>query len=82
MDMKKAVSHDEYEHEWLMIGYRISYFRRVKGYTQEQLADIVGTTTSYIGTLESQMVKPISLRTLFKIANALEVKPSQLLEFD
>ena len=72
---------DEFEYEWKMIGYRIAYYRKIKNMTQEQLAERVGTTTSYIGTLESRMVKPISLRTLFKIAKALEIQPYQLLIF-
>lgn len=72
---------NEYEHEFRMLGLKIAYFRKAKGLTQEELAELVGTSTSNIGTIESKMYKPISLKMLFRIAEALEVKPKDLLDF-
>ena len=41
----------------------------------------VETSPSYIGAIEStKMHKPISLKTLFRLADALDVHPSKLLE--
>ncbi len=74
---------EEFEHEFRMIGLKIAYYRKAHNppYTQEQLAELVGTSTSNIGTIESRMYKPLSLKMLFKIANALEVSPKDLLDF-
>lgn len=72
---------NEYEHEFRMLGLKIAYFRKSKGLTQEELAELVGTSTSNIGTIESKMYKPISLKMLFRIAEALEVNPKDLLDF-
>ena len=49
--------------------------------TQEQLAEKLGTSTSYIGSIESRTYKPISLTTLFRIAKVLDVPASKFLEF-
>lgn len=69
--------------EFKKLGLKIAYFRKVKGLTQEQLAELMGVATSYIGAVEApNMHKTISLTTLFKIAQLLEIKPSKLLEFD
>ena len=64
-----------------MLGLKIAYYRKARGYTQEKLAELVGTSTSNIGTIESRMYKPISLKMLFRIAEVLEVKPKDLLDF-
>ena len=65
----------------MKLGQNIAIYRKEAGLTQEQLAEIVGTSTSNIGTIESRMYKPISLKMLFKIAKALDVSPKDLLDF-
>ncbi len=74
---------EEFAHEFRMLGLKIAYYRKAHNppYTQEQLAELVGTSTSNIGTIESRMYKPISLKMLFRIANALEIPPKDLLDF-
>ena len=72
----------EFEREYKMIGLKISYYRKLQGLTQEKLADKLGVATSYIGQIEAPgMYKPISLTTLLRIANALDIPPSKFLEF-
>ena len=63
------------------IGSYIAKKRREKNLTQEQLAEKLGTSTSYIGSIESRTYKPISLTTLFRIAKVLDVPASKFLEF-
>ena len=75
------MSSDEFEYEFRMVGLKIAYYRKARNLTQEQLAELMGTSASYIGSIESKMHKPISLRTLFKIARVLDIPPSKLLEF-
>ena len=73
----------EFEQEYKRIGLKIAYYRKLQGYTQEKLADKLGVATSYIGQIESPgMYKPISLTTLLRIAQALDVPAYKFLEFD
>jgi len=65
-----------------MIGLKIAYFRKLRGLTQEMLAEKLGVSTPYIGQIEAaNMYKPISLTTLLRIANALDTPPHKFLEF-
>lgn len=74
---------EEFEYEFRMVGLKIAYYRKAHNppYTQEQLAELVGTSTSNIGTIESKMHKPLSLKMLFRIAKALDIPPKNLLDF-
>ena len=72
----------EFEQEYKQIGLKISYYRKLKGLTQEKLADKLGVATSYIGQIEAAgMYKPISLTTLLRTAQALETPAYKFLEF-
>ena len=64
------------------IGRRIRTRRIQKAMTQEQLAEILDVDTSFIGQIEAPNIyKPITLTTLFRIADALEMAPGELLDF-
>ena len=54
--------------------------RKSKGITQEQLAEKVGVSTTWIGYIETGRYKP-SLKLLYKIARVLEVKVKDLIPF-
>jgi transcriptional regulator with XRE-family HTH domain len=60
-------------------GSRIKQFRSIKGITQEKLAELSGLSRQYIGDVE-RGVRNISLVNIQKIANALEIKLSKLLD--
>lgn len=69
--------------DYVNIGLKVSYFRKRAGLTQEQLADKMGVATSFIGQIEApNIVKSISLDTLFRIAKALDVPPYKFLMYD
>lgn len=73
----------EFEREYKMIGLKVAYYRKLQGYTQEMLADKLEVATSYIGQIEAPgMYKPISLTTLLRIAQALEVPAYKFLQFE
>ena len=73
----------EFEQEYRQIGLKIAYYRKLQGYTQESLAEKLGVATYYIGQIEAAgMYKPISLTTLLRIAQALDVRAYKFLEFD
>ncbi|MEY8387387.1 helix-turn-helix transcriptional regulator [Oscillospiraceae bacterium 38-13] len=60
----------------------MQYFRRKLDLSQEQLAEKCGLSYSTISHLESTIPYPISLRSLYKVACALETEPYRLLFFD
>lgn len=74
---------DKYKDEMIAIGLKIGYLRRQRGLTQEQLADMAGISASFMSQVEAPNLSVgFSLATLFAIAEALQVPPSKLLEFD
>ena len=60
------------------IGRRIKVFRKRRGLTQNELAEVIGKSTVYISYLESG-VKGLSLETFVDIANALQSSADALL---
>lgn len=73
----------EYEREYLQIGLKIAYYRKLRGLTQEQLAECVKCTPAFIGHVEAPNVnKAVSLDTLFDIAVVLDVPAYKFLIFD
>lgn len=61
-----------------IIGNNIRQRRKLKGLTQEQLAELVGTNFSYIGKME-RGEHNIKIKTLEKVAKALDVSLPVLL---
>lgn len=62
------------------IGRRIKTLRENKGLTQEKLAERTGLSLDFIGKIEVNINKP-GLKSLIKIANALEVHIKELFDF-
>ena len=62
----------KYRDEFVAVGLKIGYLRRQRGMTQGFLSQIEAPNLS-VG---------LSLATLLSIAEALQVPPSKLLEFD
>ena len=75
----KEKYYDNYKH----IGLKISYYRKLRGLTQEQLAEMIDKNLAFIGAVEAPNVnRTVSLDTLFDIADALNVEPYKLLKND
>lgn len=74
---------ERYRENYRLIGLKISYFRRKQGLTQEQLAEKMGSDLSWLAQIEApNTVRGISLDSIFRIAEALEIEPYKLLKFD
>jgi transcriptional regulator with XRE-family HTH domain len=70
----------EHYGKYKQLGLKISYFRKLKGYTQETLAERIGKDTAFLGAVEAPNVnRTISLDTLFDISEALRVPPHKFL---
>ena len=65
------------------MGLKIAFYRQNAGFTQEVLAEKIGKSVNFLSQIEGTgPVRGISLETLFKIADVLEIPPSKLLEDD
>lgn len=72
----------ENEMRYIQLGLNVSYFRKLAGYTQEELAEVCGVSRSYISVLEApNIIQSVSLEMLFRLADSLRVDPDELLRF-
>lgn len=64
----------KYRDQYRSLGIKIGYYRRLRGYTQEQLAELINKDPAYLGGIEAPNVeRGISLDTLFDIAEVLKI---------
>ena len=64
----------------IQIGIAISTLRRVRGMSQEQLAEKANMSRSHLSAIEApNMIRGMSLETFFNIADALDVNPADLI---
>ena len=74
---------DPNESRYIQTGLKITFYRKLRGLTQEQLADKIDCSPGYLSQVEtSSFVKPVSLATLFAIADTLHIAPSKFLEVE
>jgi len=72
-----------YKHKnyYLQLGLNIAYYRKLRGLTQAELAEIADISRTHISNIEAPGVKKsVSLDVLFHLADALDVEPGKLLE--
>lgn len=75
--------HTEYSDRYITLGLKIAYYRKKAGFTQEVFAEKIGNSLNFIGQVEGTgTVRGISLETLFKIADVLDIPPAKLLGED
>lgn len=73
----------EFSDKYLTLGLKIAYYRKKAGYTQEVFAELIDKSVNFVGQVEGPgTVKGVSLETLFKMAQVLNIPPSKLLEDD
>lgn len=59
---------DKYNH----LGLNISYYRKMRGYTQMQLAEQIGIERTHMGNIE-QATAGASLDVIFRLSDVLDV---------
>lgn len=73
----------EYPEKYTTLGLKIAYYRKKAGYTQETFAEKIGKSVNFLAQVEGTgTIRGVSLETLFKIADTLQIPPSKLLEDD
>lgn len=76
---------DDYGYRSLLlsIGLKISYYRKMSGLSQEELAERVGVSTTFVGMVEApNITKAPSLKTLYAISEVLNVPVYKFLQTD
>lgn len=70
-----------YEEQYIRFGLKVQYYRKLRGLTQEAFADKIGKSWSFVAKIESPTrAFGVSMETLFKIADVLQVPVSKLFE--
>ena len=65
---------------FIQLGIAIAALRKMRGMSQEKLAEISHVSRSHISAIEAPgIVRPFSLEVLFNIADALEMEADELL---
>ena len=62
------------------LGKKIAEFRKEKNFSQEELGFLIRSARNYIGCIERGEKSP-SMKTLYKIAKALDVKVKDFIDF-
>ena len=75
-DKMKPEFRDYYE----VLGLNVAYYRKYAHYSQYELSEKIGIEQPHLSKIENASVG-ISLDLLFRIADALEIEPYQLLKF-
>lgn len=71
----------KYEQRMKVLGLKVAYYRKLKGWTQENLAEKADVTPGYISQIESTSNGQMpSLEMLLTLSEVLEVPPSKLLD--
>ena len=72
----KQEQHKNYK----LLGLNIAYYRKERGLSQMQLAEIVNISRTHMSRIETADCA-VSLDVIFDICDALNVNPSKLLDF-
>jgi len=72
--------HTEYPERYKMLGLKIAYYRKKAEMTQEQFSEKINKSVNFIAKVESiSTTRGVSLETLFKMAEVLNIPPHKLL---
>ena len=72
-------NHDE---KYRRLGLNISHYRKIKGLSQEKLAEMIPMSRGHLSHIEApNMTSSFSIALLFDIADALGIEVKQLFDF-
>ena len=70
-----------YYEQYIKFGLKVQYYRKLRGMTQEDFADKIGRSWSFVAKIESpSRAFGVSMETLFRIATVLQVPVAKLFE--
>lgn len=66
---------------FIQLGIHIASYRKMRGMTQEELADKAGVSRSFLSNIEAPgIAQSFSLDIFYNIADILQVSPIQLID--
>lgn len=71
---------EQQREKYRFLGLNIAYFRKEKGLSQCQLAELVNISRTHMSRIETADCA-VSLDVVFDICDALCIKPSKLFDF-
>ena len=74
---------EDYRERFRILGLRIAYYRKMRCMTQEQFAEAIGRSVSFVSQIEANNaaeVKGVSLETLFLMSEKLGISMARLFE--
>ena len=74
---------EDYRERFRILGLRIAYYRKMRSMTQEQFAEAIGRSVSFVSQIEANNaaeVKGVSLETLFLMSEKLGISMARLFE--
>ncbi len=73
----------EYSEIYRRMGLKINYYRKLRGMTQEELAEKIDKNTSYLASVEAPNIdRALSLDALLDIAKVLDIPAYKFLKDD
>ena len=73
---------EKYTQEYKEIGLKIAYYRKLRGYSQMQLAELIDVSRTHLSNIEAPNVPTsISLELLFRIAEVLDIEIKNFFDF-
>ena len=74
---------EKYSDRLIKLGLTIAFHRKLKGLTQEKLAEEAKIGRAHLGHIEAaNMFTGVSVKTLYAIADALEISIVDLFDFN
>lgn len=71
---------EQQREKYKFLGLNIAYFRKEKGLSQSQLAELVNISRTHMSRIETADCA-VSLDVVFDICDALRIKPYKLFDF-
>ncbi len=69
-----------YQNEYRQLGLNIAFYRKARGLTQMQLAELLDIDRSHLSAIELANVG-VSLDVVFHICKILQITPKELFDF-
>lgn len=70
----------EQHEKYKSLGLNISFFRKSKGISQNELAEMINISRTHMSRIETADCA-VSLDVVFAICDALDIEPSKLFDF-
>ena len=73
---------EKYAQKYKEIGLNIAHYRKLRGYSQMEFAELIDVSRTHLSNIEAPKMKTsLSLDLLFKISDALKIDIKELFNF-